>query len=418
MSRHSGRAESAGWLTTLRQGEAIRALRNRDYRLLWFGQLGHSASLWVETVARSWLVWELTGSATLLATVNLLRAIPMLILGLLAGVAADRFDKRKLLIITKSVTLANYLVMATLITTGAVQVWHVLLSAFVMGSSMAFEQPTRTSLVPSLVGKGELTNAVALNSAAMNITRVAGPAAAGLLIAPLGVGGVYYTSAGVYIGTLIATIMMRVPPTSARSGVTSPWADLVEGFRYVYREKTILVLMILALIPMVFGMPYMTLLPIFADQILNIGASGLGWLHSASGVGALLAVFTIASLGRVNHKGLLAVIGILAFGAFLVVFSQSIWVPLSIAMMVLVGFASTAFRVLINTSLLEIAPSELHGRVMAFYTLDRGLVPLGTMTVGPLADVIGAPLAELIMGGICALLAVSMGIGVRIVRRI
>jgi predicted MFS family arabinose efflux permease len=175
----------------------------------------------VETVARSWLIWELTGSATLLATVNLLRAIPMLILSLLAGVAAGRFDKRKLLIVTKSITLTNYLIMATLITTGAVQVWHVLASAFVMGSSMAFEQPTRTSLVPSLVGKDELTNAVALNSAAMNITRVAGPAAAGLLIAPLGVGGVYYASAGVYIGTLIATIMMRVPPARARDIGTS-----------------------------------------------------------------------------------------------------------------------------------------------------------------------------------------------------
>jgi MFS family permease len=418
MARHSGRAESAGWLRTIKQGEAFRALRNRNYRLLWIGQLGHSAALWVETIARSWLIWELTGSATLLATVNLLRAIPMLILGLLAGVAADRFDKRKLLIITKSVTLVNYLVMATLITTGAVQVWHVLVSAFVMGSSMAFEQPTRTSLVPSLVGKEELTNAVALNSAAMNITRVAGPAAAGLLIAPLGVGGVYYISAGVYIGTLIATIMMRVPPMKAREVGTSAWVDLAEGFRYVYREKTILVLMILALIPMVFGMPYMTLMPIFADKILNIGASGLGWLHSASGVGALLAVFTIATLGRVNHKGFLAVIGIFAFGAFLMVFAQSTWVPLSILMMVLIGYASTAFRVLINTSLLETSPPELHGRVMAFYTLDRGLVPLGTMTVGPLADVIGAPLAELIMGGICALLAVSVGIGVRTIRRI
>jgi MFS family permease len=238
------------------------------------------------------------------------------------------------------------------------------------------------------------------------------------LIAPLGVGGVYYISAGVYIGTLIATIMMRVPPTRARAMETSAWADLAEGFRYVYREKTILVLMILALIPMVFGMPYMTLMPIFADRILNIGASGLGWLYSSSGVGALLAVFAIASLGRVNRKGLLAVIGIFAFGAFLMVFSQSVWVPLSIAMMVLIGFAGTVFRVLINTSLLETSPPELHGRVMAFYTLDRGLVPLGTMTVGPLADVIGAPLAELIMGGICALLAVSVGIGVRIVRRI
>ncbi|MFC1990261.1 MFS transporter [Chloroflexota bacterium] len=405
-------------LTNIRKGEAFRALHNRDYRLLWIGQLGHSASLWVEIVARSWLIWQLTGSATLLAVVSLLRALPMLLFGLLAGVAADRFDKRKILIICQTVTLANYVILGVLITTGAIEVWHVLLSSFFMGTSMSFNQPTRTSLVPSLVGKDELTNAVALNSAAINITRVVGPGIAGLLIAPLGIGGVYFTSAGVYVAALICTFMLRVPPVIARVGRTSVWADMGETFRYISKEKTILSLLVLALVPMVFGMPYMTLMPIFADRVLGVGESGYGLLLSASGIGALLVILLIAPMRKIPRKGWVALIGTFGFGISLIAFSESTWFPLSLVLMALVGFTSTVPRVLINTSLLEIAPPELHGRVMSIYTLDRGLMPLGTMIVGPLADAIGAPLTLLIMGSLCGLLALSMGIGIPMSRRI
>ncbi|MFC2041129.1 MFS transporter [Chloroflexota bacterium] len=405
-------------LTNIRKGEAFRALHNRDYRLLWIGQLGHSASLWAEIVARSWLIWQLTGSATLLAVVNLLRALPMLLFGLLAGVAADRFDKRKILIICQTITLANYVTLGVLITTGAIEVWHVLLSAFLMGTSMSFNQPTRTSLVPSLVGKDELTNAVALNSAAMNITRVVGPGVAGLLIAPLGIGGVYFTSAGIYVATLICTTMIRESPIIARVGRTSVWADMGETFRYISKEKAILSLLVLALVPMVFGMPYMTLMPIFADRVLGVGELGYGLLLSVSGIGALLVILLIATMRNVARKGRFALIGTLGFGASLIAFSESTWFPLSLLLMVLVGFTSAVPRVLINTSLLEIAPPELHGRVMSIYTLDRGLMPLGTMVVGPLADAIGAPLTLLFMGSICGLLAISMSIGVPTLRRI
>ncbi|MFC2007503.1 MFS transporter [Chloroflexota bacterium] len=417
MREESSRAESHGLLTAIRSGETFRALHNRNYRLLWTGMVGHSTSLWVENVARSWLIWQLTGSATLLAVVNLLRALPLLSMGLLAGVAADRFDKRKILIICQTATLVNKAVLALLIITGVIEVWQVLLSAFLMGSSMAFEQPTRTSLIPGLVGKDELGNAVALNSAAMSVTRIVGPAVAGMLIAPLGIGGVYFASAGVYLVTLTATIMLRVPPVIARIGRTTIWTDLSEAFRYVYWEKSIFYLVLLALVPMVFGMPYMTLMPIFADRVLDTGASGFGWLYSATGAGAFLAVMIVATLGRVPRKGLVVLLAIFGFGIFLIGFSQSTLLPLSLVLVAFTGFAFTGSTVLINTSLLEIAPPAMQGRVMAVYMLDRGLMPLGTMVVGPLADVIGAPSTVLIMGGICALLALSVGIGVPFVRR-
>ncbi|MFC1941124.1 MFS transporter [Chloroflexota bacterium] len=418
MAEESTRDIAPGLLKSVRRRETFRALHNRNYRLLWIGMVGHSASLWAETVARSWLIWQLTGSATLLATVHLLRAIPLLFFGLFAGVAADRFDKRKILIICQSFTLINHVVLAVLIITGVVEVWHVLLTTFLSGCSKAFNQPTRIALIPSLVREDELTNAVALNSVAVNITRIVGPAAAGLLIASLGIGAVYFVAAGVYVIAIACTIMLRVPPVITRLGKTSVWTDMGEVFQYVYKEKTILILVVLALIPLTVAWPYIALLPIFADTVLDIGAPGLGWLYSAIGVGALLAVIIIATLGRVRRKGLVVLLGVFCFGAFLMVFSQSTLVPISLVVMAFVGFVSTGSMVLINTSLLEIAPPELHGRVMGIFRLDHGLMPLGVMVVGVLADAIGVSLTVLIMGSICVLLALSMGTRISLVRRV
>ena len=411
------RDEGTGLLRGIGRGQPFRALHNRDYSLLWTGQFGHSAALWVEAIARSWLIWELTGSATLLATVSLLRAVPMLFFGLVGGVLADRFDKRKILIACQTTTLVNYLIIATLIATGVVQVWHVLLSAFVMGCSMSFNQPARTSLIPSLVKEDELHSAVALNAAAMNVMRVVGPGLAGLLIAPIGVSGVYYISAGVYVLTLVTTIIMRVPAVTARAERTSLHADLGETFGYVYRTKTILALVLLALVPMLFGMPYMVLMPVMADEVLHVGASGFGWLQSLAGVGALVVVLLIAALARIARKGLLILIGIFAFGGLIMAFSQSTWFPLSLAIVAFIGLTATAARVFINTSMLEIAPPDMRGRVMSVYTLDRGLVPLGTMVAGPLADAFGAPLALLAMGGVCMVVPLLVGLRFPFVRR-
>lgn len=402
----------------LKEIKTFRALKNRDYALLWSGQLGHSASLWVETIARNWLIWQLTDSAAMLALVNILRAAPMLIFGVLAGVIADRVDKRKLLIVAKSFTLVNKIILATLIVTGQVEVWHVLLTAFLMGASMSFEQPTRTALIPSLVKDEELTSAIALNSAAMNGTRIIGPAAAGLLLDPIGTGGVYFVSAGIYIATLIATIIMRVPPGSQRHSEETMWKDMADGFRYVWKDKQVLTMMLLSLIPMVIAWPYMTLLPILADQVLNIGEAGYGLMYSAAGAGALISVLVIATLANVRHKGMITVIATFLFGVFLILLSRSNIVALSMAIMACIGMVSTGTQTLTNTVLLTKTPVELHGRVMGIYRLDRGLMPLGSMAAGALADVMGAPPVLLIMGCLCAALALIMGIGVQIVRKI
>jgi len=314
--------------------------------------------------------------------------------------------------------LINKVILATLIVTGRVEVWHVLLTAFLMGASMSFEMPTRTALIPVLVKGEELNSAIALNSAAMNGTRIIGPAAAGLLLAPIGTGGVYFVSAGVYIATLIATIIMRVPPESRRKSEESMWKDMADGFRYVWNDKQVLTMMLLSLIPMVIAWPYMTLLPIIADEILHIGSAGYGLMYSAAGAGALVSVLVIATMPRVPHKGLVTIIATFLFGIFLIALSWSNVVALSMATMVCIGMVSTGTQTLTNTVLLTKTPVELHGRVMGIYRLDRGLMPLGSMAAGAFADVMGAPPVLLVMGCLCTALALIMGIGVPIVRKI
>lgn len=395
------------------------ALRHSDYRHLWLGQLGQSASLWIEMVARSWLVWELTGSATALGTVNLLRALPMLFFGMMAGVASDRMDKKRLLMLCQLFTMLNLLLLGVMIVTDTIQLWVVYSTAFLMGSSTAFLQPARTSLIPSLVPREELTNAVALNNAAMNVTRIAGPASAGILIGQIGVGGIYLTAAAFYLWTIwsVSRIGVRSETAAARKG--SMWGNMKEGLAFCWQDKTILTLMALALIPMTFGMPYMTLMPVFADTVLDVGASGLGILLGASGVGALIGSLLVATYGgRLVKKGLPLTLGVMMFGVCLVGFAMSHWLPLSLGFIALASSASTGYLALTNASLLENSPPELHGRVMSVYMLDRGLMPLGTMFIGITADYAGAPIALTIMGGICLGLAALVAAFVPQVRRV
>ncbi|MBI4300964.1 MAG: MFS transporter, partial [Chloroflexi bacterium] len=211
---------SAGVLTGKKRGSlaavgrlrTFQALQHRDYRFLWLGQCGYSIAVWGESIARGWLVYDMTGSASALGLVSMLRSIPMLLLGLLAGVVADRFDKRKVLMICQTATMLNLLLLSILLMTGTVQVWHIMVTTFFMGCSLAFIMPARQSLIPFLVGKENTSNAVALSSAAMNVNRIIGPSLAGALIKPIGTGGVYVSITAVYVFIIATTIMMRIPP--------------------------------------------------------------------------------------------------------------------------------------------------------------------------------------------------------------
>lgn len=375
------------------------SLAYREYRLLWIGMLFTSGGMWMEQVALNWLVYDMTGSAVDLAWLNGLRALPSLLVGPFGGVAADRIDRKRLMLWTQWLLLGLYLPLGWLIVSGRIEVWHLMAFTFATGVVWTFNQPVRQAIIPSLVPRDSLMNAVALQSAAFNVTRVFGPALGGILIKSFGAGGAIFAEAGAWVAVLIITAMMRVPATPARAaGGASPRRDLVDGFRYIARTPDVRALIVMALLPFVVIMPYMTLLTVFAKDIFHMDAGGLGLLYAVSGIGALASTLGVASLGNFRGRGKLLIGCAFAMSVLLIAFAFSHWLPLAYLMLIAVSGASMAYMALSNTMLNMLVPNEFRGRVMSVYMLDRGLMPLGSMFAGAIAALWNAPAALAVMG--------------------
>jgi MFS family permease len=409
--------------------QTFRALENYNYRFIWLGTLGHAVAMWTDQIAKSWLIWQLTGSPVHLGMINAVRGIPMLIFGILGGVAADRVSRVKILLVCQSVTWATYLVLAFLITTERVAVWHLYVAAVTLGTAMAFNMPTRQSMIPGVVPREMLNNAIGLNIAAMNFTRILGPSMAGVLIAPIGIGGVYWLAGGIYATVLFSTLMLRLPPNLAPRPIqASAWADLKEGFRYVRDTEVILAVLLVGLLPTLLGMPFMALLPAFADTVLGMDASGFGLLMSVSGVGALLGSLWVASVDF-KRIGIVMLQGIFAFGALLLAFAivppllvsaggGSAAVPVAMATLFLIGITNSLFWALSQSTLLSITPEALHGRIMGIRLLEMGVAPMGSALGGFVAQVTSIPVAVALMGITTAGLSLAAGVITPVVRRI
>ena len=382
----------------------LSSLRHRDYRLLWFGTLFSSSGQWIQQVSLGWLTYQLTGSAFLLGAVNGLRSLPLLLLGPFGGVAADRMDPKKLMLSTQLFLMTVTAVFATIVVSGHAHLWNIILFALLTGVGWAFNMPVRQSIVPHLVPPKDLMNAIALNSAGFNITRIVGPSLAGLLIAGVGIGGNFYLQALAYVGVAAMIRQMNIPPIPRASREVSPWRHLAEGARYVWHHPTLRVQMSLALIPVVLALPYISLMPVFAKDVLHVGPAGFGVLSAAPGVGALIGTLTIASLGNVRRKGLVLFVALIGLGASLILFSESRSFPLSLALLVLVGGFQMTYMAT-NQTLLQMSMSdEFRGRAMGIYMLNQGLLPLGSLFAGTLAGLTSAPFAVSVMGGSVLLL--------------
>ncbi|MBI2910324.1 MAG: MFS transporter [Chloroflexi bacterium] len=400
------------------QLRTFKALRSRDFRYLMLAHVGTGMTLWMDLVVRSWLVWQLTADPFSLGLVSLFQAIPYLICALPAGIIIDRFDKKRVLIVCQAVTLLLHLILGTLVATGAVQLWQVFLTAFLEGTAQAFVQPTRHCLVPLLVKKDEVTAAIALSGGANNTTRIVGPSIAGALVGLVGIAPVYYIMASVFVLVIIATETMRVPAAESCDATPPVLENLREGFSYVRHNPIVLTLLIVSLVPMVFGQPYATLLPVFADKVFSIGASGLGLLTAAPGMGSVVGAVAVASAGNFRRRGWVLLGGAFAFGFFLVMFAVSRWLPVSLALLVAVGLSATSYNAICISLLLSIPPAEFRGRVMSIFMMDRGLVPFGSVLLGAMAAQWSAPLAIAVSGSACALLALIVGFRVPSVRRL
>ena len=381
------------------------SLHHLDYRYLWTGTLMMSAGQWIQQVTLGWLLYDLTGNSMLLGALNGLRALPFLVTGPMAGVAADRMDRRKLLLQTQWVLIITAVLMGALVASPFLHVWHIFVFTLITGVAWTITEPVRMSMIPNVVPKKDLANAVALNSGGFNLMKVIGPALGGGLIAWFGAAENFFLQAIAYAGVLAMIYWMHIPPHRAEAKRNSAVANLKEGFAYVWSTPAVLALMSLAYVPRIFAVPYQTLMPVFQKDVLKIGPEGLGLLMAAPGLGAVIAVLTMASLGtRIKRQGLLLVGSIVVLGAFLILFSQITWFPLALVALVLVGIFQMFFLASTATILQMIVPDELRGRVLSLYMLDRGFMPLGALFAGTTAHFIGAPLTVATMGAIVILL--------------
>lgn len=368
-----------------------------------------SAGQWIQQVTLGWLVYELTGSSMLLGVLNGLRALPFLVTGPMAGVAADRMDRKKLLLRTQWVLILTAVIMGVAVASPLLHVWHIFVFTLITGIAWTFSEPVRQSMIPSVVPKAELANAIALNSGGFNLMKIIGPALGGAMIAVFGAAGNFFVQAVAYAGVLVMIYWMQVPPTPAEARRSSALSNLKEGFAYVWSTPAVLALMTLAYVPRIFAVPYQTLMPVFQKDVLRVGPEGLGLLMAAPGLGAVLAVLMLASSGnRLKRQGVFLVASIIVLGLFLIVFSQITSFPLALLSLVAVGIFQMLFLASTSTLLQLIVPDQLRGRVMSLYMLDRGFMPAGALFAGVAAHFIGAPLTVATMGAIVIILALMV----------
>ncbi len=380
-----------------------RAFRHRNYQLFFAGQLISLTGTWMQSVAESWLVFRLTGSAALLGVTSFATLAPIFLFATIGGIVADRVDRRRIIIVTQSVSMVLPLTLAALTLGGHVRVWHVFVLATCLGIVNAFDIPARQSFVVEMVGREDLSNAIALNSSMVNGARVVGPAVAGLLVAAVGEGWCFLLNGISYLAVIAGLLLMSVP-RRRRPARRSAWRDTMEGFRFVVSTAPIHALLILLGVVSFAGMPYSVLMPVFAESILHGGPKGLGLLMGASGLGALGGALALVSRRGVRGLGRWVSLSSAGFGVALIGFSFSRTFWLSALLLIPVGAAMMVEMASSNTLIQAMVPDRLRGRVMAVYSMMfMGMAPFGALWAGWVADRYGAPVTVAIGGMVCVI---------------
>jgi MFS family permease len=398
-----------------------RALRHRNYRLFFSGQLVSLVGTWMQQVAEAWLVYRLTGSAALLGVAGFASQIPVFLLATIGGTVADHTNRHRILVITQSTSMVLPLILAALVFTGRVHVWHVFALASTLGVVNAFDVPARQAFVVEMVGKEDLVNAIALNSSIVNGARTIGPAVAGVLLAAVGEGWCFLINGLSYVAVITGLLLMKMPARGKAMHPPPALAATVEGFRFVRRSPPIRDLLLLVGLVSFAGMSYSVLMPIFADSILHGGPKGLGLLMASAGFGSLCGALSIASRSSTRGLGRVVALSAMTFGVGLMVFALSRAFWLSAALLFVVGMSMITQAASTNTLIQSMVPDALRGRVMAVYAMMfMGMSPIGALLQGALAERIGAPYTLVIGGCICVAGAIVFNIrlpALRIVAR-
>lgn len=385
----------------------LRALSSRNYRLFFGGQGISVIGTWMQLIAMSWLVYRLTNSPFLLGVIGFTGQIPTFILAPLAGVLADRWDRRKILVVTQTLAMAQAFMVAGLTLSGIIAVWHLVVLSFFLGLVNAFDGPTRQALVVLMVEKREdLPNAIALNSFLFNGARLVGPTMAGVLIAVLGEGMCFLLNGVSYIAVIAALLAIRIEISKKEREDSRIFQELKEGLSYAFGSGPIKAVLLLSAVVSMVGMPYSVLMPVIARDVLNGGAHTFGFLMTGTGVGAVAGAVYLAT--RTSVKGMGGIIPLAAglFGAGLIMLSLSRIFLLSLPLMILTGFGMMILLVSNNTILQTIVDDDKRGRVMSLFTMSFiGMAPFGNLVAGALANRMGAPATFFFSGVLCIIAA-------------
>jgi len=391
-----------------RQTPALRALSNRDYRLFFFGQGVSLIGTWMQSIAASWLMYRLTGSALMLGLAGFLGQMPVFLISPVAGVLGDRWNRHRMLLAVQVMAMIQAFVFAAVTLSGAVQVWHILMLSCILGIINAFEMPVRQAFVIQMVKKkSDLPNAIALNSSIFNGSRLVGPAIAGIIVAAAGEGVCFLINGISYIAVIAAFLSMHVSPAAVQKSGKNLFSEMKDGLSYAMGFVPIRDLLTLIAFMSLFGMAFPVLLPVFADKILGGGSHTFGLLVSASGGGAFLATIFLAMRKSIHGLGRVMNIGIFTLSLGLMAFSFSKFVFLSLFLLIIVGFSMIVVVASCNMVIQAVVDEDKRGRVMSFYVMAfNGAAPMGSLMAGSLSSKAGAPVTVFFFGSACLLLAV------------
>ncbi len=388
---------ASGWRAT------FASLSVPAYAQYFTGMVAFFSGMNMMVVLRGYLVYHITHSEFALSMIMLSVALPMLVIAPLGGVIADRIDRRTLMIWAQAVIFLLNLTNTILITTGVVEYWHLLILSTASGAAFSFNMPARQAAVPNLVPRELLMNAISLNSSAMNATRIVAPAIGGLLIAPIGIGGGFAVLTALYGLAIVFTLgVPKMPPRERDAGVTF-FSDFAGGFGYIRGNPLVLGLLLLGTVPMIFMMPYQTLLPVFADDVWHVGASGLGVMQAMSGVGGLIGGLMVANMDGYPRKGRMMFLASMVTGTFLIAFALSPIFGVALVPLAIVGLSSMVFMTVNNTVVTSVIPDEVRGRVMSVMMMSFGLMPFGAVPASIAAAYIGTPAVVALGGGLLML---------------
>jgi len=387
---------------------AIRSLRHRNYRLYFFGQLISLPGNWIQNLALGWLVYRLTDSALLLGVVSFAGQIPSLLITPLAGVYADRIDRRKVLLATQTLSMLIALTLSALVFSGYIQIWHIIIAAILNGISVAVDTPFRHAFLVNMVTeKKDLQNAIALNSSLFNTARFVGPPIGGLLVALAGEGICFMVNGLSYLAVIASLLAMQVNYQAGTVKRASVLADLLSGLKYAYKALPIRVLLIMVITTSLLGLPFQVYMPVFAREVLNGDAQTLGYLIGAIGAGALSGAFFLATRKTLKSIPFIIFIAAGMFSLGLMAFSISTSLFVSLALLAITGFGMVVEFASSNTLLQTMVNDEMRGRVIALYSMSfMGIAPLGSLMMGMLAEIVGMQETVFIAGALCLIASI------------